>query len=88
MYAIKSVQANLKQINIPERLPECSRMKVTSSPISKGDHSSRMLASVAQLDAHPTGDQEVVGLTPTRLATLFRGDLIMKYFLQSFSSFC
>ena len=32
------------------------------------------LASVAQLDAHPTGDQEVAGLTPTRLATFFHGD--------------
>ena len=31
-------------------------------------------ASVAQLDAHPTADQEVVGLTPTGLATFFHGD--------------
>ena len=31
---------------------------------------------MAQLDAHPTGDQELVGL-----ATLFRGDLLMKYSL-------
>ena len=33
-----------------------------------------MPASVAQLAACPTGDQEVVGLTPTWLATFFRGD--------------
>ena len=29
------------------------------------------LASVAQLDARPTGDQEVAGSTPLRLATFF-----------------
>ena len=46
------------------------------------------LASVSQLDARPTGVQEVAGLTPAGLATLFHGDLIMKYFLQSFSPFC
>ena len=32
------------------------------------------LASKAQLDARPTGDQEVVGLTPTGSATFFHGD--------------
>ena len=31
-------------------------------------------ASVAQLDARPTGDQEVAGPTPTGSATFFRGD--------------
>ena len=46
-----------------------------------------MPALVAQLDAHLTGDQEVAGSTPARSATFFRGDLIMKYFLQSFSPF-
>ena len=40
--------------------------------------------NVAQLDAHPTGDQEVVGSSPSGSATLFYGDLIIKYFLQSF----
>ena len=44
-------------------------------------------ALVAELDAHPTGGQEVVGSTPAGSATFFRGDLIMKYFLQSFSPF-
>ena len=44
-------------------------------------------ASVAQLDAHLTGDQEVVGLIPAWSATFFHGDLIMKYFLPSFSPF-
>ena len=39
-------------------------------------------ASVAQLDARPTGDQNVAGSTPAGSVTLFRGDLIMKYFLR------
>ena len=43
--------------------------------------------SVAKLNARPTGDQEVAGSTPTGSATFFRGDLIMKYFLRSFSPF-
>ena len=33
-----------------------------------------MPASVAQLDVHPTGDLEVVGLTPAGSATFFCGD--------------
>ena len=36
---------------------------------------------LGDLDARPTGDQEVAGLTPARSATFFQGDLIMKYFL-------
>ena len=31
-------------------------------------------ASVAQLDARPTGDQEVAGSTSTGPATFFRGE--------------
>ena len=42
---------------------------------------------MAQLDARPTGDQEVAGATPIRSATFFCGDLIMEYFLRSFSPF-
>ena len=34
--------------------------------------------SVAQLDAHPTGDQEDAGSIPAGSATFFRGDLIKK----------
>ena len=30
--------------------------------------------SLAQLDGHPTGDQEVAGSTPAGLATFFHGD--------------
>ena len=44
-------------------------------------------ASVAQLDARPTGNQEVAGSTPAGSATFFRGDLLMKYFLRSFAPF-
>ena len=36
---------------------------------------------MAQLNAPPTGDQEVAGLTSKRLATFFCGDMITKYFL-------
>ena len=42
---------------------------------------------MAQLDARPTGDQEVAGSTPAGSPALFRRDLIMKYFLRSFSPF-
>ena len=40
---------------------------------------------MAQLDMCPTGDQEVAGLTPAGSATFFCGDMIIKYFLRSFS---
>ena len=46
------------------------------------------LVPVAQLDAGPTGGQEVAGSTTARSATFFHGDLIMKYFLPSFSPIC
>ena len=46
-----------------------------------------MPASVAQLDVGQTGNQEVAGSTPAKSAIFFRGDLIMKYFLRSFSPF-
>ena len=32
---------------------------------------------MAQLDACPTGDQDVAGSTPARSATFFRGNLII-----------
>ena len=44
-------------------------------------------ASVAQLDARPTGDQEVVGSTPAEVGNILSWRLIMKYFLRSFSPF-
>ena len=46
-----------------------------------------MPASVAQFIARPIGDQEVAGSTPVGLATFFRGDLVMKYFLRPFYPF-
>ena len=45
------------------------------------------LVSVAQLDARPTGDQEVVGSTPAEVGNILSWRLIMKYFLRSFSPF-
>ena len=44
-------------------------------------------ASVAQLDARPTGDQEAAGSTPAEVGNILSWRLIMKYFLRSFSPF-
>ena len=44
-------------------------------------------ASVAQLDARPTGDQEVAGSNPAEVGNILSWRLIMKYFLRSFSPF-
>ena len=38
-------------------------------------HNIHLPASVAQLDAQLTGNQELVGSTPAGSATFFRGDL-------------
>ena len=46
----------------------------------------KVSASVAQLDAHPTGNQ-VAGSTPTEVGNILLWRLIMKYFLRSFSPF-
>ena len=40
---------------------------------------------LALLDVRPTGNQGVAGSTRAGSATFFRRDLIMKYFLRSFS---
>ena len=48
---------------------------------------SRLPASVAQLDARPTGDQVVAGSTPAEVSNILSWRLIMKYFLRSFSPF-
>ena len=40
---------------------------------------------MAQLDACPTGDQEVAGSIPAEVGSILSGRLIMKYFLRSFS---
>ena len=44
-------------------------------------------ASVAQLDAPSTGDQEVADSTPAEVGNNLPWRLIMKYFLRSFSPF-
>ena len=46
-----------------------------------------MVALVAQLDASPTGDQEVVGSTPAEVGNILSWRLILKYFVRSFSPF-
>ena len=46
-----------------------------------------MQTSVAQLDAHLTGDQEVAGSTTHRVGNILSWRLIMKYFLRSFFPF-
>ena len=64
-----------------------STTKLISSPvhpakIDQPNHSFGMVcnrypqmpALVAQLDAHPTGNQEVAGSTPIGSATFFHGD--------------
>ena len=48
---------------------------------------SELLASVAQLDARPTGDQEVAGSTPAEVGNFLSWRLLMTYFLRSFSPF-
>ena len=47
------------------------------------------LASVAQLDARPTGDQEVAGcgFDPCWVGNILSLRLVMKYFLQAVSPF-
>ena len=44
-----------------------------------------MSASVAQLDARPTGDQGDAGSAPAEVGDILSWRLIMKYFLRSFS---
>ena len=52
-----------------------------------GNYHQFIMALLTQLDERPTGDQEVAGSTPARSAAFLGGDLIMKYFLWSFSPF-
>ena len=54
----------------------CSwRNKKNLSPV-KTFFQPESASAVAQLDARQTGDQEVAGLTPSRLTTFFHGDLL------------
>ena len=41
-----------------------------------------MPAAVAQLDARPTGDQEVAGSTPAEISNILPWRLIMRYFFS------
>ena len=53
---------------------KCTKYKLDRAVVGKP-------ASVAQLDARPTGDQEVAGSTPAV------GKILKKYSLRSFSPF-
>ena len=46
-----------------------------------------MLATVAQLDVRPTGDQEVAGSIHAEVGNILSWRLIMKHVLRSFSPF-
>ena len=59
----------------------------TTCPVLANSVDPDQPASVAQLDVRPTGDQEVVGLTPTVVGNILSWRLTMKYFLRSFSPF-
>ena len=59
------------------------RIETTEENIDK----QRKPASVAQLDARPTGHQEVAGSIPAEFGNILSWRLIMKYFLRSFSPF-
>ena len=48
---------------------------------------SNLPASMALLDVHPTGDQEVAGSIPTKSGNILLLGLIMKYLRWSFSPF-
>ena len=47
-------------------------LNITLKALSKIE--TKKPTSVAQLDVHPTGDQEVIGSTSSRSATVFCGD--------------
>ena len=55
--------------------------------VKKSNQGVQYLSNVAQLDAGLTGDQEVAGSIPAKVGNILSWRLIMKYFLQSFSSF-
>ena len=66
---------------------ECS-VSIVYAPISLAINTDNdMSAFVGHLGARSTSDQEDAGSTPAGSTTFFRRDLIMKYFLRSFSSF-
>ena len=73
--------------------------EVLSCPVGASAHSDQgiycttirsfcyLSRSVAQSDAHPTGDHEVAGSIPAGLGNILSLRLIMKYFLRQFSLF-
>ena len=82
----KKYPHNIYASNFEELAPTSKKLRGQIALYLSVHMKSCKLASVVQLDGHPTGDQEVVGLTPSGSAK-FSWELIMKYFLQSFSPF-
>ena len=70
---------SLESVPIPHKMSE-----YLCSGCVKDEYS---VATVAQLDARATGDQEVAGSTPAEVGNILSWRLIMKYFLRSFSPF-
>ena len=64
----------------------CCLLKLLPRVLSVNLHPT-LPASVAQLNARPTGVQEVAGSTPAEVGNILSWRLIMKYFLRSFSPF-
>ena len=85
MAALKSVV--LKMLTKTSKRYKTEALKTDAEYHTEKKHQSPQPVSVAQLNARPTDDQEVAGLTPAASAPFFRGDLIMKYFIRSFSLF-
>ena len=71
--------------------PDCANtqtgLSLSLAHISHSRFSHVVAASVAQLNARPTGDQEVAGSTPAEVGNILSWRLIVKYFLRSFSPF-
>ena len=76
----------------PPQFSVCRRQifKVSEGYVTTNKNSIGVLrpASMAQLDARPTGDQEVAGSIPAGPSNILSWLLIMKYFLGSFSPYC
>ena len=86
---IKDFAAHLKPIWILGPSQSAHRRLRSDCADAQPDLSLRWAqpVSVAQLDARPTGDQEVAGSNPAEVGNILSWRLIMKYFLRSFSLF-
>ena len=72
---------------VQEKLHISKVFKITFSSYPDKELTSLLPASGAQLDAHPTGEQDVAGSISADSGNIHSWRLIMKYFLRPFSSF-